>query len=63
MSIIKIIELILILAVPVIIMTIGLSYLLDKDRPESRLGKIYGAILWINLPIIFIIFVLNKYLH
>ena len=53
----------LILAVPVIIITIGLSYLLDKDRPESRLGKIYGAILWIILPIIFIIFVLNKYLH
>ena len=36
MSIIKIIELILILAVPVIIIKVYLSYLLDKDRPELK---------------------------
>jgi hypothetical protein len=36
MSIIKIIELMLILAVAVITITIGLSYLFDKDRPELK---------------------------
>jgi hypothetical protein len=56
------IKLILILLVPSFMIINGFIFLFEKDRPEGLVAKIYGLIIWIILPTIFIILILNKYL-
>ena len=56
------IKLILILLVPSFMIINGFIFLFEKNRPEGLVAKIYGLIIWIILPTIFIILILNKYL-